>query len=138
MEDTAVVLLNFASGALGTLTVSDTAVAPWGWELTSGENPAYPRNHENCYLTAGTAGALTVPKLELWHYGTAKGWNSPLSCERVEVAVVDPLVRQIQFFCRVIRGKERPRITGADATRTLACVQAIQEAARTGCAAKSN
>ncbi len=136
VEDTAVVLLRFASGALGTLTVSDTAAAPWSWELTSGENPFYPRNDENCYLVAGTEGALTVPKLELWRYGAAKGWGSPLSCERIEVAAVDPLVRQLRHFCRVIRREEEARITGADATRTLAAVQAIQEAARTGHAVK--
>jgi predicted dehydrogenase len=134
VEDTAVVLLQFASGALGTLTVSDTAAAPWSWELTSGENPYYPRNDENCYLIAGTEGALTVPKLELWHYGAARGWGSPLSRERIEVTFMDPLARQIRHFCRAIRGEEKPRITGADATRTLACVKAIQEAARTGCA----
>jgi predicted dehydrogenase len=136
VEDTAVVLLQFASGALGTLTVSDTAAAPWSWELTSGENPFYPRNDENCYLISGTEGAISVPKLELWRYGTAKGWGAPLSCERIEVAAVDPLVRQLRHFCRVIRGEEKPRITGADATSTLACVQAIQEAARTGRAVK--
>jgi hypothetical protein len=73
VEDTAVVLPQFASGSLGTLTVSDTAAAPWSWELTSGENDFYPRNAENCYLIAGTDGALTVPKLELWCYGAAKG-----------------------------------------------------------------
>ena len=41
-EDSAVILLRFANGALGTVTVSDTIVAPWSWELTTGgENPAY-------------------------------------------------------------------------------------------------
>ena len=40
--------------------------APWSWEMTSGENPAYPRQEENCYLIAGTEGALSIPKLELW------------------------------------------------------------------------
>ena len=73
-----------------------------------------------------------MPKLELWRYGMAKGWGFPLSCERIEVTAVDPLVRQLRHLCRAIRGEEEPRITGADATRTLAAVQAIQEAARTG------
>ncbi|MEP6657314.1 MAG: Gfo/Idh/MocA family oxidoreductase [Betaproteobacteria bacterium] len=138
VEDTAVVLLQFANGALGTLTVSDTAASPWSWELTSGENPFYPRIDENCYLIAGTEGALTVPKLQHWRYGAAKGWRAPLSCEPIKITPADPLVRQIQHFCRVIRGEEPPRITGADATRTLACVQAIQDAARTGRAVKLN
>ena len=134
VEDTAVISLRFASGALGTLTVSDTAVGPWSWELASGENTFYPRNEgENCYLISGTEGALTVPRLELWRYaGEQKGWGVPLTCERLEVQVIDPLLRQIAHFCGVIRGDEEPRITGRDAIQTLQAVQAVFESARTG------
>ena len=42
VEDNAALLLRFANGALGTVTVSDATPAPWSWELTSGENPTYP------------------------------------------------------------------------------------------------
>ena len=42
VEDTATVNLIFESGALCTLNISDTIVAPWSYELTAGENPAYP------------------------------------------------------------------------------------------------
>ena len=132
VEDTAVILLRFASGALATLTVSDTAVAPWSWELTSGENPFYPRNDENCYLISGTEGALAVPTLDLWRYGAQKGWGSPLIRERLEVTATDPLVRQIGHFCSVIRGEAEPKVSGRDAVKTLLAVQAVFEAARTG------
>lgn len=132
VEDTAAILLRFANGALGTLTVSDTAVAPWSWELTSGENPFYPRNDENCYLISGTEGALTVPKLELWRYTEARGWGAPLSRECIDVKMADPLVRQIRHFCQVVRGNAEPKVTGRDAVRTLLAVQAVFEAARTG------
>ena len=132
VEDTAAILLHFANGALGTLTVSDTAVAPWSWELTSGENPFYPRNDENCYLISGTEGALAVPKLELWRYGEEQGWGASLSRERLSVDAADPLVRQIRHFCAVVRGEAAPTITGSDAVRTLLAVQAVFEAARTG------
>ena len=42
VEDTAALLLRFANGAIGTVTVSDATPAPWSWELASGENAAYP------------------------------------------------------------------------------------------------
>jgi predicted dehydrogenase len=134
VEDTTVVNFRFSGGALGTLTVSDTAVAPWSWELTSGENPFYPRNDENCYLISGTEGALSVPRLELWRYreGTEKGWNKPLLRELLSVETADPLARQIRHFCAVVRGEAEPIITGRDAVRTLQVVQAVLEAAKTG------
>jgi predicted dehydrogenase len=131
VEDTAAVLLEFASGALGTLIVSGTAASPSSWELGSGENPFYPQQNENCYLISGTKGVLTVPKLELWRCAGDKGCGAPLSCEGIKVSATDPLVRQLRHFCNVICGMETPRITGADATRTLA-VQAIHESAQTG------
>lgn len=132
VEDTAVIALRFASGALGTLTVSDTSVSPWSWELSSGENPFYPRNDENCYLISGTEGALTLPKLELWRYRAEPGWGSPLQYERLVIETTDPLVRQIRHFCAAVRGEVEPKITGRDAVRTLLAVQAVFEAARTG------
>ena len=66
VEETAVILLQFASGALGTINVSDSVVAPWSWELTTGENPVYPQQDQFCYHIGGTDGALTVPQLEVW------------------------------------------------------------------------
>ncbi|ERI49561.1 hypothetical protein N878_28035, partial [Pseudomonas sp. EGD-AK9] len=79
-EDSAAILLQFASGALGSLTGSDAVAAPWSWELASGENPVYPRQAEQpCYLLAGTAGALSIPQLKRWHYAEAgAGWHEPL------------------------------------------------------------
>ena len=66
VEDSAVVLLRFANGALGTVNVSDTIPAPWSWELTAGENAAYPRTDEACYLIGGTLGSLELPKNRAW------------------------------------------------------------------------
>jgi predicted dehydrogenase len=132
VEDTAVMAMRFASGALGTVTLSDTVPAPWSWELTSGESPVYPQRPENCYLFSGTDGSLTVPKLELWSYRGEQSWNAPLVRETVEVVAEDPLTRQLRHFCEVIRGEATPRITGADAARTLAATLAVHEAARSG------
>ena len=131
VEDTAAIALRFVNGALGTVTVSDAVAAPWSWEITSGEAPNYPQRPENCYFFAGTEASLTVPKLELWHYPGESGWGAPLASESIAVEHADPLVRQLQHFCRVIRGEEQPRVSGADATRTLAATLAVHEAAQT-------
>jgi predicted dehydrogenase len=132
VEDTAVITLRFANSALATVTVSDTVAAPWSWEITSGEAANYPQRPENCYLFAGTEASLAVPRLELWRYAGEAGWNAPLSRETIVVATADPLARQINHFCRVIRGEETPRITGEDATRTLVATLAVHEAAASG------
>lgn len=129
VEDTAAVAIRFANGALGTLTVSDAVPAPWSWELASGESPVYPRQEASCYFFAGTQGALSVPDMTLFSYGEKKGWTAPLAKRTIEVVREDPQARQLRHFCRVIRGEETPRIDGADATRTLAVVEAIRKAA---------
>ncbi|UWU76680.1 Gfo/Idh/MocA family oxidoreductase [Bradyrhizobium huanghuaihaiense] len=132
VEDTAALLLRFASGALGTVTVSDATPAPWSWELSSGENPAYPRQDQPCYIFSGTGGSLSVPNMELWSYAQQPGWYAPLSRETIAPPAFDPLVEQLRHFCAVIRGEEQPLITAEDAMGTLAVVEAVSEAARTG------
>jgi predicted dehydrogenase len=132
VEDTAALLLHFANGALGTVTVSDATPAPWSWELTSGENLAYPKQDQPCYVFAGTNGSLSVPTMEFWSYPETPGWHAPLAREPVAVTKFDPLAEQLRHFLEVIAGREPPLISVEDATRTLAVVEAVSEAARTG------
>ncbi len=133
VEDTAAVAFRFADGGLGTALLSDTVAAPWAWELTSGENPFFPPPQDQpCYLIAGTEGSLVLPRLELWRYGAAPGWQAPLSHERLAIGEADIYARQLQHFCRVIRGAEPPLIDGADGARTLAVIEAVHRAAQTG------
>lgn len=65
VEETAVIILHFASGALGTVNVSDTIQSPWSWEFTTGENPAYSHTLETCYQIGGTRASLAIPQLDL-------------------------------------------------------------------------
>jgi predicted dehydrogenase len=132
VEDTAALLLRFANGALGTVTVSDATPAPWSWELTSGENAAYPKQDQPCYLFAGTNGSLSVPNMELWSYPGERGWYAPLERTELAAAALDPLVEQLRHFLAVIAGREEPLISVEDAMGTLAVVEAVREAARTG------
>lgn len=132
VEDTAALLFRFANGALGTVTVSDATPAPWSWELTAGENAVYPRQDQPCYVFAGTNGSLSVPTMELWSYPQNPGWYAPLSHDPVAVAGYDPLVEQLRHFLSLIAGREQPLISVEDAMGTLAVVEAVSEAARTG------
>jgi predicted dehydrogenase len=132
VEDTAAVTLRLENGALATITLSDAVASPWAWELTSGENPSYPRVAQDCYFFTGTSGSLTLPGLEFWRYGTQTGWAAPLERERIDAAAADPYTRQLQHFCRVIAREEAPLVSGEDAARTLAVILAIQRAAETG------
>ena len=132
VEDTAALLLRFANGALGTVTVSDATPAPWSWELASGENAAYPKQDQPCYIFSGTAGSLSVPNMELWSYTQQPGWHAPLSRATIAPPAFDPLAEQLRHFCAVIAGREQPLISVEDAMGTLAVVEAVSKAARTG------
>ncbi len=132
VEETAVVLLRFASGVLGTVNVSDTIVAPWSWELTSGENPAYPRTGETCYMIGGTLGSLTVPYLDLWRNETKPSWWEPIERERLPVEARDPLALQVRNLCGVIRGTAQPVVSGREGLETLKVIAAVKQAALTG------
>jgi predicted dehydrogenase len=133
VEDTSVVALQFANGALGTLTLSDTAASPWSWDLTSGENAAFFRSpRSESHFISGTNGSLTLPGLNLWHYPDRRGWNELLACEKIEVLNGDPYSEQLHHFAGIVRGEEQPIVSGLDATRTLQATQAIHLAAKSG------
>ncbi len=132
-EDTLVAALRFAGGALGTITMSDTIVAPWSWELSARENPAYPPADQFCYLIGGTGGSLSLPDLRIWSYpGGRKGWMEELGRETPRVEPDDPLPRQIRHFAAVIRGEETPLVPGREGLRTLQAIEAIKRSAETG------
>jgi predicted dehydrogenase len=132
VEETAVILLRFKNGALGTVSVSDSVAAPWSWELTAGESPAFPRQDQACYQIGGTLGSLSVPQLDLWSYAGKRSWSEPLSRERAAFAADNPLRLQIRHFCDVIAGKASPLVSGREGLSTLKVIEAVKTAARTG------
>ncbi|WVT76504.1 Gfo/Idh/MocA family oxidoreductase (plasmid) [Sinorhizobium chiapasense] len=132
VEETAVILIEFKNGALGTATVSDAVVAPWSWEMTSGENPAYPKTEQSCYMIGGTHGSLAVPSLEVWRNPGKRSWWEPFDQTRIEVDDEDPLVLQIRQFCKVIRGNEPPLVSGREGLETLRVIDAVKRSAATG------
>ena len=131
VEDTGAMLLHFAEGALGMFAISDSVASPWSWEMTSGENPAFPRTNEFCYLVAGTQGSLTVPSLDLWSH-RGDGWLTPIAAEQQIVQEEDPLKLELRHFGQVIRREAYPLLDGRDGARTLETTLAVKKAAETG------
>ncbi|MCO6057932.1 Gfo/Idh/MocA family oxidoreductase [Pseudomonas sp. MOB-449] len=135
VEDTVSISLRFASGALGSFLLSDTAASARSWEQTSQENRDYPSyDDEDCYLIAGTGGSLAVPTLRLKYYDRPedRSWWKPFTCEVAELERQDPLARQLAHFCQVIRGEAEPLVSVRDGLQNLRVVEAIAQAARDG------
>ena len=129
-EDLAAAVLRFESGAVCTITVSDSIVSPWSWELTSREYPIYPATNESCYLIGGSEGALSIPDMRLWQHEGGTSWWNPIKATAMPVSSSDPLINQIAHFEDVIRGKASPLVTGEEGLKTLRVVEAIQIAAQ--------
>ena len=132
VEDTAAMILHFANGALGTLGLSDTAASPWSWELTSGENKAYPQTDQPCMMVTGTIGSLSLPRLQVWRYPDEPHWFKPIDMSQSVRPEADPLDLQMAHFCKVIRREEKPIIDAREGTRTLETTLAVKQAAETG------
>lgn len=132
-EDVAAAVVKFRNGAIGTITVSDSIVSPWSWELTAREYPIYPPTSESCYLIGGALGSLSVPDLRLWtHQGGVRDWWTPISATVLTREASDPLVNQIAHFAQVILGEAPPLVSGREGLRTLQVIEAIQTACLTG------
>jgi len=68
----------------------------------------------------------------LWRHDDKPDWWSPMSSSKLPVEPADPLVNQIKHFARVILGKEPPLVSGQEGLRTLAVIEAMRIAAKTG------
>lgn len=135
VEDTVAMNLRFANGALGTFMLSDTAASACSWELTAGENPAYPQhNDENCYWLAGTRGSLSIPTLQARHHadGEESSWWQRMCVTEHAPQANDPLVTQLAHFLAVARGEIEPRVSVEDGLRNLRVVEAISTAVSSG------
>jgi predicted dehydrogenase len=135
VEDTVAINLRFASGALGSFMLSDTAASARSWEQTARENPAYAHeDDEDCYLIAGSHGSLAVPTMRLKAYpnDADRSWWKPFEHGVVAMTRDDPIRLQMQHFAQVVRGQARPRVSVHDGVANLRVTEAIAAAARSG------
>ena len=132
VEDTAAAVLRFASGALGTVVLSDAAASPWCWDFCAAEQDQYPRQDVQSHFIAGTHGSLSLPDLALWNYRGDRSWHAEMTLEKTFVHKADAYSRQLQHFAAVIEGREAPLCSAVDGLRTLQVTLAVAEAARSG------
>jgi len=131
VEDTVALSIRFASGALGSFILSDSAASVRSWENLSGEDPAFPRYPAaDCYVVAGTRGSLEVPTMRLRTSGDQPSWWSAMQEEVLVVEESDPLRNQLDHFCDVAAGLAAPVVSARDAARTLEVVLDVADVAR--------
>jgi predicted dehydrogenase len=133
VEDSVSISLRFAEGALGTFMLSDTAASSKSWEMTAGENPAYPHfPDEDCYHFAGTQGSLDFPSMNIRSYASEadRSWWLPFVSGRLAVERKDPLSAQLDHFIAVIRGQEEPIVTAYHGYRNMLVIEAIARSIR--------
>jgi predicted dehydrogenase len=135
VEDTVAINLRFASGALGTFLLSDTAASAKSWEQTSQENKAYPSyDDEDCYVIAGTEGSLAMPTMRIKTYPRTadRSWWKPFEVGVVGMVRDDPIKHQMEHFGAVVRGEAQPLVSARDGLANLRVTEAIMAAAQSG------
>ena len=120
------VVLGFDTGMVATITFSDATPTPWGFEAGTGESPYIPKTNQSSMFIACTNGGLEFPTLKLW--SGASNWNEKPIMEHQDIPEAVPLVRQLEHFSEVIRGKVTPIVDAKSARETLAVILQIEQA----------
>ncbi|MCE7732501.1 Gfo/Idh/MocA family protein [Vibrio campbellii] len=135
VEDTTAISLRFANGALGSFMLSDASASPRSWEQTSQENKSYATYEtEDCYHVAGTHGSLSIPTMQIKSFkqSVIPSWWNAMEERQEPVMREDPLKRQLEHFCALIRGEENePRVSVYDGLQNLLVIDAIIKATET-------
>jgi predicted dehydrogenase len=120
------VVLGFETGMVATITFSDATPTPWGFEAGTGESPYIPKTNQSSMFIACTNGGLEFPTLKLW--SGASNWNEKPIMEYQNISEAVPLIRQLEHFSDVIRGKATPIVDARSARETLAVILQIEQA----------
>ncbi len=120
------VVLGFNTGMVATVAFSDATPTPWGFEAGTGESPYIPKTNQSSMFIACTNGGLEFPTLKLW--SGASNWNEKPIMEHQNISEAAPLIRQLEHFSDVIRGKAAPIVDAKSARETLAVILQIEQA----------
>ncbi len=129
-EDIASIILNFDTGVIANMSVSDSIVSPWSWEMNSKENSEFPYTKQNCYIIGGSKGSLSIPDLKIWSNESIPDWENPFKTEILKFEHNDPLVDQMKHFCDVINKKVEPLVSGEEGLKSIQVVEAIDKSSK--------
>lgn len=123
--ESAAIALRFETGMVATISVTDTAPSPWGFEAGTGENPNIGTSGQDMWWITGTKGAVSFPSLTVWT--GAPDWSCAPSPTIIECEKTVPLDAQLDHFIDVIERKAEPKITVRDAAKSLALTRKVEE-----------
>lgn len=138
VEDTAVAIVKFKSGAIGNIIVSNSQKPGiYGKVHVHGENGASVgvQTDGGAMFIAGMSGILEPPVNDIW---SVPGEESMLEQWKAEDTAhfnnIDPMVfymeRQIEDFLNAILNNTQPLVTGEDGRRTVELFTAIYRSTR--------
>ena len=129
VEDTVAICFEFVNGALGSFVLSDTAASNKSWEMTSGENLAYPHYPDHaCYHFAGTNGSLDFPNMRYCTYDgmPEASWWQKFEDGSIHVSTADPLERQLAHFVEVVKEGKPPIVSAKSGCKNMLVIEAIR------------
>jgi predicted dehydrogenase len=133
VEDTASLILRFASGVLGSFVISDCVASPWAWEYTSGQALYFPHQPGASLFLGGRRGSLSLSDMTLWRHVPEDGdWQDPFVKERCTLEPSFAYANQLTHFLSVCARQDAPVVTALDAMRSLGATLAIEAASRSG------
>ena len=133
VEDTAAVIMRFASGALASFVLSDVVPSPFTYDVVSNQALYFHHEQENCYYIGGRKGTLAIPTMHLWGHESADGdWRERSVRRGLQPVYSSAYVNQLEHFIAVGRREAAPVVSGREAMKTLAVVLAVDRAAREG------
>ncbi len=144
VEDTAVAIVRFRSGALGNLVLSNSQnPALHGRVVVHGSNGASVgvQTDGGAMFVAGRSNILEAPYNHLWLVpGEEQNLEAWRQEDEQQFHAVEPIsyffARQIEDFAQAIRQNRAPAITGDDGRRTVELFTAIYRSMRNRCSVR--
>ncbi|GIF42278.1 Gfo/Idh/MocA family protein [Actinoplanes xinjiangensis] len=134
VEDTAAALIEFSSGAVATVQAGTTFQPGLGVQVWVGDARGRTASVMEFPEGVGFTDVRTLPGEETFAGGYVAGRPFDLALSEIHEHLAPYHARQIADFVAALRADREPAVTGRDALRSLAIVEAVYESSRTGSA----